>query len=115
MNIKDLFGIDIPRVIVRFEDMLFNPVQVVQKICDCVHGDYLGNFTQDFNYKSDKAKNSGGRDRKQAMDTYSDPLYRYNGYNYEDIIFLNDCLDYDLLEMFGYQIDIDMFVNASKS
>ena len=85
----------------KLEDMLFDPERVVRDICDSVNEDYLMNYTLQFDFKEGIAKNSGGRDRKTAIETYSNPLYRYQGYNYNDILYLNNSLDHNLLEMFG--------------
>ena len=98
----------IPRLMVRHEDLVFRPKEVVQKICDCVGG----TFKEDFSYQVEKA-NIGvghGTDRSDLVTAwvkYGKPLDIFKSmYLPEDLELVRQVMEEDngILDTFGYQI-----------
>eukprot|EP01083_Nonionella_stella_P015285 42767_1 len=93
----------VPRIVIKFEDILFNPKLVVQRICGCVGGSM--NTSAFVGIPGKPAKTHGeSRNKEQALATYSDPLYRYNQYTKTDLRFVYHHINHTLLKMFGYDI-----------
>ena len=92
--------IHINRLIIRFEDILFNTMEVINNICHCAHGKFDKKV---FDFSEERAKNIG-RNRSEALVAYSNPAFRYQGYTYDDLVFFNNTLNHELLVMFGYSL-----------
>ena len=94
---------DIPFVIVRFEDILFSPKALVQRLCRCVGG--VSRNENEIIVHEQRLKSHGhSRDRQQALSVYGDPLYRYELYTESDLAFLKQELDPRIIQMFGYNM-----------
>jgi hypothetical protein len=96
-----------PRVIVRFEDLIFHAKEVTMAVCECAGGEMK---EQDFMYIVDSAKKGLGAHGKQSQRTsFIEAIIRYgkdkgrlSGMSPEDIEFARKSLDRDLVEFFGY-------------
>eukprot|EP01084_Bolivina_argentea_P171917 297828_1 len=93
--------VKLPHIVIRFEDILFRPEDVVDKVCQCV-----GGFrTEDTWLQENAAKRHGkSKTRQQALAAYADQTYRYINYNENDIKFVNSVLNISIMKMFGYNI-----------
>lgn len=92
----------IPTIVIRFEDILYKPQQIVNFFCNCIGG----LKKKDVYVNNQSAKPHGNsRSRIQALETYNDSDFRYLAYSKQDIQFLKENLDANLLNLFGYQID----------
>merc|ERR1712228_148255 len=95
-----------PLVIVRFEDLLLRPIPLIQKICQCMGYNEL--LYDDVVIPSAAAKNhtrftnAKSNDRASAIEKYSDPMYRFKGFNDSDIEFIHHNVNQTILELFGY-------------
>ena len=94
-----------PKLIVRFEDLVFHPKQVTQAVCECAGGEMN---QQPFHYIVDSAKKGDGAHGKErtsyvdALVKYGTEKGRYKGMTGEDLRFAKRYLDPALMEMFGY-------------
>eukprot|EP01083_Nonionella_stella_P057164 150183_1 len=93
---------NIPHVVIRYEDILFQPERLIKRLCKCVGG-YLregGPLIQEA-----AAKGHGeARGRKQALNTYGNPAYRLEGYSKDDIKVMKEALNKTLLRLFSYDL-----------
>merc|ERR1719362_2803692 len=80
-----------PRIFVRYEDLLFQPLVVIQKVCDCAGGKYVGDrafYFEDDNAKGEIGPHKGGSGMIKALEKYGSLNFRKNAlkdkgdYNY---------------------------------
>lgn len=95
-----------PKVIVRYEDLIFHAKEVTESVCHCAGGEMKGKF--EYIVESAK-KGSGGHGRKdqrtsmiQAMIRYGKETNRTIGFTQDDLAFAIETLDSELTEFFGY-------------
>mmetsp|Transcript_6976 Transcript_6976/g.19752 ORF Transcript_6976/g.19752 Transcript_6976/m.19752 type:complete len:250 (+) Transcript_6976:33-782(+) len=92
---------DIPRLMVRYEDLLFDTERTVGAICSCVGGKAL---TARFHGITERAKKQwydNSSDRAGALAMYSSSEYRLGGYTPADLDFVRTTAG-DLARQFGY-------------
>merc|ERR1712154_263009 len=93
-----------PRIVVRFEDVVLRPEEVVNRICQCVGG-YR---TSDLMLVEEQSKSHGhSRNRQQAVDAMSSQQYRMTNYGLKDIQFVMDHVNWTIMDYFGYSISTD--------
>ena len=100
-----------PRVIVRFEDLIFHPKQVIQAVCECAGGELKHEHDgTGFQYIVQSAKKTEGHGKEKtgyvdAMIRYGSDKFRWKsgGMTDEDRRFVAETLDRDLMVQFGYQ------------
>ena len=101
------FNTKIPRLIVRYEDLLFAPKRTVRAVCECVGG----KLKRDFDSFSDAAKfgrGHGGGDgtgRASALSRYASEATRYANLDADDLAFYTKSAHPDLVERFHYEAD----------
>lgn len=91
------------RLLVRYEDLLFDTKRTVQRICDCVGG----RLAQNFDVVSLPAKSGAGHgnnptDREQALARYASEETRYRGLTEEDLRYYNAHAHAGLVSKFHY-------------
>jgi hypothetical protein len=96
-----------PRLLVRFEDLVFHPKEVTKTVCECAGGEM--NKQQPFKYIVDSAKRGDSHGKATERTSYVDALVkygtekgRYQGMTDEDLRFAQENLDPALMKMFGY-------------
>eukprot|EP01083_Nonionella_stella_P256812 879733_1 len=93
---------NIPHVVIRYEDVLFQPERLIKRLCRCVGG-YLregGPVIQEA-----AAKGHGKtRGRQEALKTYGNPNYRFEGYSKDDVKVMKETLNKTLLRLFSYDL-----------
>ena len=93
-----------PMVMVRFEDLLFRPYDVANRLCGCIGHNRLLNGT--VTLSDGKAKAHGkSNNRSEAMRIYGDKEYRYDGYTKNDLLYIDEHVNHTLLQIFGYGFD----------
>jgi hypothetical protein len=98
---------DYPRIIVRYEDLMYYPRQVTQELCTCVGGE-MKNAADNFVYMVDSAKWGPGHGRGEktslvaAMIRYGNEKKRLRGYTMDDLQLAHVALKEDLMELFHY-------------
>lgn len=102
---QDYIMAEFPRLIVRFEDVVFHPKEVTQAVCECAGGKLK---PRGFKYIVDSAKKGAahGKDKTSYTDAiikYGRETGRYNGMEQEDLTYAINHVDPKLMEWFNYQ------------
>lgn len=101
-------NIEVPYLLVRFEDLVFHPEETVTKVCECGGGRRL---SKKFHYivnSAKKGKTAHGAISLRtgfvdAMMKYGNLKERYKGYDSSyDLKYVRDHIDTDLMEMMQY-------------
>lgn len=102
---------DMPRIVVRFEDLLFHTEAVVEEIRDCVGASYVDK--EHFHYAAAPAKTHPYFSKYKAPSSLISAMIKYgqddNGssrtgnMNEADLAYASKNLDADLIQQFQYQ------------
>ena len=94
-----------PRLMVRFEDLIFHAEETISQICTCGGG----TMKRQFRYVEDSAKGQGGPHQGSAgflasLVTYGNKTLRMEGIltDRRDIEYAREHLDRSLMELFSY-------------
>lgn len=98
---------DFPRLVVRFEDLAFNPAKTTELICGCMGGNLKdGSFVNINSNPKDghRGHSSSHRGQSALIARYSDPTYRFGGFSEDDLAFVQqrDRQGHGLMKLFGY-------------
>jgi len=104
---RDVLKTNFPRLIIRFEDLLFHTKEIVQQICECGGGKLIN---KPFQYIEDSAKgqqkaHNGANGRLSALTRYSNHSLRIHGFSQDDLDYASNYLDIDLMRKFGYNVE----------
>lgn len=95
-----------PRLVVRFEDLIFYPRQTTQLICECAGGELQGDV---FQYIVNPAKTGPGHgktsertDMVQAWMKYGKPPQPQGGFSKSDYVAAKKFFKEDIMHIFGY-------------
>ena len=97
---------DFPRIIVRYEDILFHTTEVVQQICKCGGGKMKTNETVSLlaaSAKGSEGAHAGANGLLSAILRYGNPSARVESMTKEDLDFAGSHLRKDLMSVFRYQ------------
>ena len=98
---RQYLEVDYPVLLIRFEDLIFQPVTVLQEIADCVEGT-LANPIQ---YQVASSKTHGsGTDYVKALIKTADTELRLHNLTANDLDFARTHLDEELLRLFRYNL-----------
>lgn len=86
-----------PRLIVRYEDLLLHPEEVVDKVCSCAGGSWKEKFT----LSSEKAKKNGDG-LEGALARYGNATKRTEGYTDADLKFAEKTIDQTMFNTYHY-------------
>lgn len=103
-QIKDTY----PHIFVRFEDMLFYPSKVTELICKCAGGQprWDSNFTYESNnIKAGRHDNKSDTSMVKAMIRYGQKRNRIKGFMKEDLQYVMDFIDMDMMKLFHYSTE----------
>jgi hypothetical protein len=102
---RQYLAADYPRIVVRYEDLMYHPKEVTSQLCECVGG-IMGS---EFVYMVDSAKWGPGHGATEgrtslvaAMIKYGNVKKRLRGYTKEDLQLAHVGLDEKMMEMFQY-------------
>jgi len=92
-----------PRLIVRFEDMLFRSDEVAAIVCDCIGGE----LTENTKYVIESAKGENGPHKDsfgmiEALIRYGDASARIEGFSKEDLEYAKNVLNSTYMKLFSY-------------
>lgn len=95
-----------PRLIVRFEDVVFHPKLITKTICECAGGQ-VNPDDRPFTFIVDSAKKGSahGKEKTSYVDAlvkYGSEAGRYTGFDAADLEYARQHLDPDLMRLFGY-------------
>ena len=100
----DWVDVEFPRLIVRFEDLLFHAETVVEQICECGGGKIRDKAK--FKYSVDSAKtgaaHKGANGLIKSITKYSDKEKRLKTFTEKDLSYALDTIRRDLMDMFRY-------------
>ncbi|KAJ8599404.1 hypothetical protein CTAYLR_009706 [Chrysophaeum taylorii] len=99
-----------PRLVVRYEDLLWRTRETVSRVCVCAGG--VPAAPSNFDVISSSAKGGAGHgfadtSRASATAKYSNETKRYQFLRDADLNYLNDHVDARLLDTFGYAATVD--------
>ena len=105
---RDYVKAPFPRLIVRFEDIIFHPKLITRTVCECAGGEM--NRNKPFKYIVDSAKKGAAHGAQGQRTSYVDALVkygteagRYKGFEEADLEYAKQHLDPDLMRLFGYR------------
>jgi hypothetical protein len=102
---KDWFDAEFPRIMLRFEDLVFHTESVITQVCKCAGGNL---FDGPFKYIQGSAKGEtqmvhrGGNGLVQSMKKYGSVANRVKSFQEKDLEFAEDHLRRDMMETFHY-------------
>lgn len=106
---RDYVKAPFPRLIVRFEDLIFHPKSVIKAVCECAGGEM--NLQKPFKYIVDSAKKGSAHGQEGQKTSYVDALVkygtevgRYKGFEMPDLEYAKRNLDPELMRLFGYRL-----------
>lgn len=105
---NEYLDIDRPRIFVRYEDLLFDQERALRSVCACAGGELQGNLSYVKRSVKDGVEGHGTNNklhttRDSALQMYSSSEQRLKRYNDEDLEFIRDHKDANLLmEKLGY-------------
>ena len=96
---------EVPRLVIRFEDILFHPAEVLTQVCHCAGGELI-NDEDGIHLMSESAKqggsHSGASGLLSAIKRYGKREHRFDGMTAEDFEYAKENVSSNLMEMFGY-------------
>jgi hypothetical protein len=103
---QEYLKIDIPIMMVRFEDLVFHPKEVTKQVCECAGGKLINK--NKFIYIVESAKKGVGAHGKvrtgfvDAIVRYGTEAKRYNEHTTPDLEFVRDNIDAELMDLMKY-------------
>merc|ERR1711951_245594 len=94
-------AVDVPRIMVRFEDVVLHPEEVVDRICECVGGYRTEEMLL---VEGESKSHANSRNRAQAVEAMSSHKYRMTNYGLEDVQFVAETVNWTIMEYFGYSL-----------
>ena len=105
---QEYIDADIPRLVVRFEDLLLHAKSVITDVCHCFGGTLI-NATH-FQYISESAKKAehghagATKGFAEALLLYTNSSNRIKSFTKEDLVFANSALNQTMMELLSYSI-----------
>jgi len=100
----DYFAVDsFPRLIIRFEDLLFHLDEVMTQVCECAGGSVTADVSLiSSSAKGDTGAHSGASGLVSAIKRYGHKEKRVEGMDKADLEYAKKVLNADMMEAFGY-------------
>jgi hypothetical protein len=106
---RDYVRADFPRLLVRYEDVVFHPKQITRTVCECAGGRLNIDDHPDrgFVYVTESAKKGAAHGKTKtsyvdALIKYGTEAGRYDGFERADLEYARNHLDPELMRLFGY-------------
>ena len=103
----EYFNATFPRLIVRLEDLVYNPRNVMKEVCECVGGSLAPNLTLLVNSAKKGLGNVHGKIKTGLLDAMFNHVHgnMTAGMTRDDVLFANAVLnDSPLVSTFGYRL-----------
>jgi len=116
---EDYKNVNIPFLLVRFEDLVFHPEETITKVCECGGGMRSG---KEFRYIVNSAKKGAAAHGDMKLRTgFVDALVKYGNiekrykdfHSIEDLKYVRDNINQSLMEMMQYKSIDPLFWNRS--
>jgi len=107
-----------PRLMIRFEDLLFDTRRTVATVCECVGGAMRPRFQQEETVSKDARLGHRGpvNDRGRALALYASLTRRFEHYDRADLALLRRVAsDLPLFASFAYDFDVDAALAAGRA
>jgi len=91
-----------PRVIVRFEDLLFRPQQIVREVCQCAGGVMRDTFLMTAESAKTGVGHIGSAGLIESVKRYGNSTKRFEPYQSEDLAYAKNTVDTNLSRKFHY-------------
>ena len=111
---QDYFNAPFPRLLVRFEDLIYHPRMVVKQVCECAGGKLRPKFTYIVN-SAKKGTQAHGNVRTSYLDAlsrYGTKQGRYKGFRPVDLDYVKKHLNSSLMHNLGYPFHQDSHLDA---
>ena len=95
-----------PRVIVRYEDVIFHPMEVMKQVCNCAGGMLYDENQLKYVVTSAKHGAAHGTHKTNYIDSiikYGTNKHRYENMTTADLTYLQTHIDEELMTLFNYQ------------
>ena len=105
-----------PRLMIRFEDLLFDSANTVRTVCECVGGTMKPKFEQEEEVSKDRSLGHVGpvNDRARALSLYASEAKRFDHYTRADLDLLRRVgAASPLFAAFDYDFDVDAALRAA--
>jgi hypothetical protein len=105
---QEYYEASFPRLVIRLEDVVFYPKQVLQSVCDCVGG----TLTTPLVLRGDSAKNMDphmhGKDTTNLADAMVSHILfnRTRNMTHDDVRYAEQVFQDSVLEKFGYRLPV---------
>lgn len=94
---------EIPKLVVRFEDLLFHPEEVVTKVCECGRGKMRdGPFRFEVNSAKKGKAHEGSNGLVRSMVKYATASNRLKSLKPHDLEYAMEHIDKDLMQLYHY-------------
>lgn len=107
---RQYFDSDIPRIMIRFEDMIFHAETVLDRILDCLGGVPANRGGgPEVKLQKSRAKHANkSSDFESALTKYGHEEGRYSQLTKEDYDYMRSHVDLDLMNKFHYKIPAEL-------
>lgn len=103
---NDYVNATFPRLIVRYEDLLLHADQVIPQVCDCVGGTLVNTEKNGIALSKDSVKDKRlfgeTSNLVESLTRYGSSKLRIADFSKGDLVYTNDAISKELMEMFGY-------------
>jgi hypothetical protein len=102
---ESYLNVDYPHLLIRFEDTLYHPKEVLKQVCQCGGAQLIDH--QQHSYLVDEAKWNHKHSQNNmisAMIKYGTDHRRYNNMTEDDLQFARSSLNRDLMTAFHYKV-----------
>lgn len=91
-----------PRMIIRYEDLIFHPKMVVKDLCECVQGEFIDS---NFSFRVDNVKNHGEQNSSMLISMWksTDSSRRVKGLTNDELLYSYKSVHTDLMSIFQYK------------
>lgn len=106
-----------PRIIIRYEDLLFHPQAVMEKVCSCIGGELKKRKFVMFldSAKGEERTHKGGSGFLESFLRTTKQNSRLSGFHKEDLEFAKNILDNDIMQYFGYKHPSDEMIQNTDA
>jgi hypothetical protein len=101
---QDYYDVKFPRLIIRLEDLVFHPRQILQQVCQCVGGKLRANITMAGESTKQGADHIHGKNKTNLADAMILHVYsnRTKGMTIDDLQYAKEILKDSVMSDFGY-------------
>eukprot|EP00551_Chaetoceros_affinis_P009890 CAMPEP_0203662558 /NCGR_PEP_ID=MMETSP0090-20130426/482_1 /ASSEMBLY_ACC=CAM_ASM_001088 /TAXON_ID=426623 /ORGANISM="Chaetoceros affinis, Strain CCMP159" /LENGTH=426 /DNA_ID=CAMNT_0050525363 /DNA_START=147 /DNA_END=1427 /DNA_ORIENTATION=- len=115
---NDYWNATFPRLIVRYEDLLLHANEIIPQICRCVDGKLVNTTENGVTLSQESVKDVGRHGKTsnlvQSLMRYGNETLRTRHFSKGDLVYADEYLRQDLMEIFGYSDPDVQFEDEGK-